>query len=382
MRKTSFKIGFNSPFRTGNELRNIDEAFKNHQLSGDGYFTDKCHRHFEEKYGFRKALLTTSCTDALEMAALLLDIRPGDEVIVPGYTFVSTANAFVLRGAEIVFADSLPDHPNVDPESVQRCITSRTKAIVPVHYAGVACDMDTINALAAPILAAVVEDAAQAIDAYYRNKPLGSIGTLGAFSFHETKNIYCGEGGMLTVNDPNLIKRAEIIREKGTNRSAFFRGEVDKYTWVDIGSSFLPGEMAAAFLHAQLEQTKLIQDRRVLLWNHYYRQLAWLEKSEKVKLPVVHDYATNNGHLFYLVCADIQLRDGLIRWLNERGVQALFHYQPLHLSPYYLGKHQPKKLPNCERFASCIVRLPLYHELKENEIDLICESIVEYFSKA
>lgn len=381
MSNARYQVGYNVPWRAGNELRYIDEAFRNYQLSGDGPFTKKCHDFFEEKYKFRKALLTNSCTDALELAAILLNIGPGDEVIVPSYTFVSTANAFALRGAEIIFADSGKDHPNIDAAEIEKLITKKTRAIVPVHYGGVACDMKKITALAAAHKIDVVEDAAQCIDAFCDDKPLGSFGTVGTFSFHETKNIHCGEGGMLTVNDEALIERAGIIRLKGTNRGAFERGEVDKYTWVDVGSSFAPGEMAAAFLYAQLEKLDVVQSKRMRLWNRYCTQLKPVEQEGKASLPVIPGYAGNNGHLFYLVCATESIRDGLIQWLDKRGVQALFHYQPLHSSPYFLQHHERRSLPNTERFARCIVRLPLFHELEENIADLICEEIISYFKQ-
>ena len=294
-------IPFNKPYFTGKETDYIKEAVALGKISGNGCFTQKCHHFFEERYGFRKCLLTTSCTDALEMAALLCDIKPGDEVIVPSYTFVSSALAFVRAGAKIVFADSQKSHPNINVNVLEPLITSKTKAVVPVHYAGVACDMNEMMSLAKDYNLIVVEDAAQAIDSYYGNHPLGSIGHLATFSFHETKNIISGEGGMLVVNDERLIRRAEIIWEKGTNRAEFFRGEVNKYNWVDIGSSFLPSEITSAFLYAQLEHLDDIQSKRIELWNYYYNKLKPLEDAQLCQLPIIPDYASNNAHIFYLI---------------------------------------------------------------------------------
>lgn len=375
-------IGFNKPFLTGKETAYIEEAVRNKKISGDGAFTKKCHAWFEQRYGFRKALLTTSCTDALEMAALLLDIQPGDEVIAPSYTFVSTVNAFVLRGAKIVFADSTAEHPNMDPAQVEALITPKTKAIIPVHYAGVACDMARIGNAAAKHNIPVVEDAAQAIDAYYSGKPLGSLGALAAFSFHETKNIISGEGGLLTVNDEQFVKRAEIIREKGTNRSAFFRGEVDKYGWVDIGSSFLPSEIIAAFLFAQLEQVERIQQKRLRTWNQYHEAFAPLEAAGKVRRPFIPDYATNNAHMYYLVCNSLDERSGLIEFLKSKNIQAVFHYLSLHKSPFYVEKHDGRALPHCDHFSDCLVRLPMYYELTDTETAQVCDAVTAYFLKA
>ncbi|MCX6027645.1 MAG: dTDP-4-amino-4,6-dideoxygalactose transaminase, partial [Chloroflexi bacterium] len=296
------KIPFNKPYLSGNEIEYIREAVASGKISGDGMFTRKCQRFFEERYGFGKSLLTTSCTDALEMAAILCDLQAGDEVIAPSYTFVSTVNAFVLRGAKIVFADSEATTPNIDVAQLESLITPRTRVIVPVHYAGMACDMDPILDLARRRDLFVVEDAAQAIQSFYKGRPLGSLGTFGAFSFHETKNIISGEGGMLTINDERFVPRAEIIREKGTNRSAFFRGEVDKYSWVDIGSSFLPSDIVAAFLYAQLENLEAIQARRLALWRLYAELLAPLETDGLLQRPVLPPYATNCAHMFYVVC--------------------------------------------------------------------------------
>jgi dTDP-4-amino-4,6-dideoxygalactose transaminase len=326
------KIPFNKPYLTGKETVYIKEAVASGKISGDGLFTNKCHQFFEDRYGFKKTLLTTSCTDALEMAAILCDIQPGDEVIAPSYTFVSTVNAFVLRGATIVFADSEATTPNIDVSQLEALITPNTKVIIPVHYAGMACDMGTILDIARKYNLFVVEDAAQAIESFYNEKPLGSLGHLSAFSFHETKNIISGEGGMLVVNDERFLPRAEVIREKGTNRSAFFRGEVDRYGWIDIGSSFLPSDIIAAFLFAQLEHLNNIQQKRKSIWNRYYQGLMPLEKKGHIKLPAIPQYATNNAHMFYILCEDRHKRTGLINYLKADGILAVFHY----LSLYFL----------------------------------------------
>lgn len=366
-------IDFNRPHLTGNELKYIQQAVvDNLKISGNGEFTKKCQHFFEEKYGFKKCLLTTSCTDALEMAAILCDIQPGDEVIVPSYTFVSSALAFVRAGAKIVFADSMERNPNIDAEEIEKLITPQTKVIVPVHYAGVACDMDRIMEIANRHGVLVVEDAAQAIDSFYKGRALGSIGHLAAFSFHETKNIVSGEGGMLVINDERFIRRAEIIWEKGTNRAEFFRGEVNKYGWCDTGSSFLPSEIIAAFLWAQLEEMGGIQAKRKQIWNEYYRLLKPVAEQGLFRLPDIPDYATNNAHMFYLVCGSIKERTALIRKLKENNIQAVFHYLSLHSSPYYRDKHDGRELPNCERYADCLVRLPVFFDLKQTDIEYIC----------
>jgi dTDP-4-amino-4,6-dideoxygalactose transaminase len=372
-------IGFNKPYLIGDEINYIAQAVSREKVSGNGYFTQLCHTFFETRFKFKKCLLTTSCTDALEMAAILIGIQPGDEVIVPSFTFVSTANAFVLRGAKIIFADSNPDEPNIAVSALEQLISPRTKAIVVVHYGGVACDMDKIMALAKNYNLFVVEDAAQAIDSYYNDTPLGKIGHLATFSFHETKNIIAGEGGMLVVNDEQFIKRAEIIWEKGTNRMAFFKGEVDKYNWVDIGSSFLPSEIIAAFLYAQLEKFDIIQNRRKQIWSFYYNGLRHLEKSGRVKLPVIPDYASCNGHLFYLVCENEKTRNALISYLKENNIYAVFHYLSLHKSPYFEGQHDQRILPNSDRFSSCLLRLPFFFELTEKEQLTVIAEIDKFF---
>ena len=516
-------IDFNRPHLTGKETHYIYQAVADGKLSGNGVFTKKCQQFFEERYGFKKCLLTTSCTDALEMAAILCDIQPGDEVIVPSYTFVSSALAFVRAGAKIVFADSIAENPNIDAEKIEALITPRTKAIVPVHYAGVACDMDRIMEIATRHNILVVEDAAQAIDSYYqpptnsprnggerdafktadpliyellkenaqrlRNNPteaeealwkylrdeqlgtkfrrqhiindsiadfvsletkliievdggyhndpeqreaddmrdkllksygfttlrvtneevlcdtdntvarikfavetqrklkalppygervgLGAVGHMSAFSFHETKNIIAGEGGMLCINDERFIRRAEIIWEKGTNRAEFFRGEVNKYGWVDTGSSFLPSEVIAAFLWAQLEHMDDIQARRKHLWELYNTSLSPLASrlSPNLALPNLPDYATNNAHMFYLVCKSLEQRTALIKHLKDNGIQAVFHYLSLHSSPYYMDKHDGRDLPECDRYADCLVRLPMFYDLKDEQVIEICNTI-------
>ncbi|HMB63281.1 MAG TPA: dTDP-4-amino-4,6-dideoxygalactose transaminase [Eudoraea sp.] len=366
------RIPFNRPFLTGKETDYIEQAVRSGKISGNGDFTRKCHRFFEQKYGFKKCLLTTSCTAALEMAAILIDIVAGDEIIVPSFTFVSSANAFVLRGATIVFADSYQENPNLDPELLEALITPKTKAIVVVHYAGIACDMDRIMEIAARHSLFVIEDAAQAIDSYYKGRPLGGIGHLGAFSFHETKNIISGEGGMLVVNDDRFLKRSEIIWEKGTNRSAFFRGETDKYSWVDIGSSFLPSEVIAAFLYAQLENLEHIQKARMKIWDRYFESFATEPNDFIIGLPVIPEYATNNAHMFFLVCSGKDERDALIRCLKKNDILAVFHYLPLHKSPFYKDKHDGRRLPNCERFAKGIIRLPFFYALlKKEQLEII-----------
>jgi dTDP-4-amino-4,6-dideoxygalactose transaminase len=377
-------IPFNKPFIAGNELNYIKEAVENSKISGDGLFTKKCHHFFETQYGFKKVLLTTSCTDALEMAAILLDIKEGDEIIAPSYTFVSTVNAFVLRGAKIVFADSNKNEPNIDVSKIESLITDKTKAIVPVHYAGVACDMDAIMELAVKHNLYVVEDAAQAIDSYYTGKDgvkkaLGSIGHLAAFSFHETKNIISGEGGMLTINDEKFIERAEIIREKGTNRSKFFRGEIDKYNWVDIGSSFLPSDIIAAFLYAQIENIDAIQTNRKKIWQTYFEELKPLQDEQLVQLPYLPSYSTNNGHMFYLVAKDVADRTRLINHLKENGIMAVFHYLSLHKSAYYKIQHGTSVLPNADFYEDCLVRLPLFFELSAEDQSRVAQCIKSYY---
>jgi len=374
-------IPFNKPFLTGKETQYIEQAVKSGKISGNGIFTQKCHEFFQERYGFKKCLLTTSCTDALEMSAILCDIQPGDEVIVPSFTFVSTANAFVLRGAKIIFADSREDHPGIDESKIESLITSRTKVIVPVHYAGIACDMDIIMDIANRHNLLVVEDAAQAVDSFYKGKPLGGIGHLGCFSFHETKNVQSGEGGMLVINDEQFSKRAEIIWEKGTNRSEFFRGEVDKYGWVDIGSSFLPSEVSAAFLFAQLENLDTIQNRRKLIWETYYDGLKSCDEKRIIKLPFVPEYATQNGHLFYIVFSNLGERTEMISKLKKDRIDSVFHYLSLHSSPYYSSRHDSRDLINADLFSNNLLRLPLFYELSNKHLEFIIRKINKHLQE-
>jgi dTDP-4-amino-4,6-dideoxygalactose transaminase len=354
-------IPFNRPYLTGHEAGCIAQAHRSGQLAGDGEFTRRCSRWLERQTGAAGALLTHSCTAALEMAALLLGVGPGDEVVMPSFTFVSTANAFVLRGAVPVFVDIRPDTLNIDERRVEAAITPRTKAIVVVHYGGVACDMDSILAIAARYGLRVVEDAAQGLMAGWRGRALGSIGDLGAVSFHETKNIVCGEGGAILVNDRSLMARAEVIREKGTDRSRFFRGEVDRYTWVDAGSSFLPGELTAAFLWAQMEQAQAITTRRLALWERYHALLAEAEDSGLLQRPSIPTGAVHNAHLYRVMLPDLETRTRVIASLKAAGIQAVFHYVPLHSSP--AGRRWGRcagELPETDRAASCLLRLPLW----------------------
>jgi dTDP-4-amino-4,6-dideoxygalactose transaminase len=354
-------IPFNKPYMTGRELWYIAQAHTKGHLSGDGMFTKKCHEWLESTTGTRKALLTHSCTAALEMAALLADIGPGDEVIMPSFTFVSTANAFVLRGAVPVFIDIRPDTLNLDEQKIEQAITPRTKAIVAVHYAGVGCDMDAIMAIAQRHALLVIEDAAQGIQSTYKGRPLGTIGHLGAYSFHETKNIISGEGGALLVNDERFIERAEIIREKGTNRSKFFRGEVDKYTWVDVGSSYLPSELVAAFLYAQIEQAEQITASRLDLWDYYHTQFADLEEAGMLRRPLVPETCEHNAHMYYILLQDETTRSKLIARLKQEGIHCVFHYVPLHSSP--MGRQVGRtagSMDNTDYFSERLLRLPLW----------------------
>jgi dTDP-4-amino-4,6-dideoxygalactose transaminase len=372
-------IPFNQPCVTGVELEYIRQAIQsNKKLAGDGPFTKECHKFFENSFGIHRALLTTSCTAALEMAALLLNIEPGDEVIIPSFTFVSSANAFALRRAKLVFADSSADNPNIDPEGIEALITSRTRAIVVVHYAGVACDMNRIVSIARKYNIDLVEDAAQAVDSYYLGRALGTIGRFGTFSFHETKNIVCGEGGLLAVNQYQDAERAEIIREKGTNRSAFFRGEVAKYSWVDIGSSYLPSELNAAYLFGQIQCLTKVQSRRVAIWNRYRTNLSDLH-AKGIGLPNVPTWATVNGHMFYLVCPNYQVRARLIDYLKMNGVFAVFHYLSLHGSEYFKNQHDRRPLLNSDKFSDQLVRLPFYYALTDVQIDLVSSLVIDFF---
>ncbi|MDA8669835.1 dTDP-4-amino-4,6-dideoxygalactose transaminase [Flavobacteriales bacterium] len=371
-------IPFNKPYLTGKETSYLTVAVKQGKISGNGHYTKLCQNYFTQQLKNEKSLCTTSCTDALEMCAILTNIKPGDEVIMPTYTFVSTANAFILRGAKVVFVDSRKDHPGMDEELIEELITEKTKAIVVVHYAGVACDMDQVVKIAERNKLIVIEDAAQAIESYYKGKALGSIGDLGTFSFHETKNIQCGEGGLLSINNPIYKERAEIIWEKGTNRSAFWRGEVDKYKWVDIGSSFLPSELNTSFLFAQLEKIEEIQYKRKNIWNQYFNGLKKLENFDVV-LPEIPTYATNNAHLFYLICRSSEERTGIISFLKSQDIMAVFHYISLHDSPYFFEKHDGRPMPNSKRYENCLLRLPLWVNMNDSQVNYVIQKVLEFY---
>ncbi|MDX4065364.1 dTDP-4-amino-4,6-dideoxygalactose transaminase [Aliarcobacter skirrowii] len=376
-------IPFNKPPYTGNEEKYVLESMKSSKISGDGEFTKKCHKWFEEKLECKKALLTTSCTHALEMAAILLDIKEGDEVIMPSYTFVSTANAFVLRGAKIVFVDIRPDTMNIDETKIEEAITSKTKVIVPVHYAGVACEMDTIMDIAKRYNLFVVEDAAQGMMSTYKGKALGTIGHLGAFSFHETKNYTsAGEGGLLIINDENFVQRAEIIREKGTNRSLFFRGMVDKYSWVDIGSSYLMNDMSAAYLWGNLEKADEINQNRLNSWQKYYDGLKELENRGFIELPKIPDGCVQNAHMFYIKVKDLEERTALLDYLKENGINAVFHYVPLHTAPAgeKFGRFEGVDIFTTNE-SERLIRLPMYYGLNNNEINKVLGVINGFFGK-
>ncbi len=375
------KIPFNKPHFTGREVYHLSQAAVIGKLSGNGNYTKQCQQFFEQRYSIKKVLLTTSCSDALEMSALLSDIKPGDEVIIPSYTFVSTANAFVLRGARILFVDSMAINPNIDAEKIEALITKKTKVIVVVHYGGVACDMDHIMEIASRYNLIVVEDAAQAVESCYKGKQLGTFGSYGTFSFHETKNITSGEGGMIAVNDASKVNQAEIMWEKGTNRAAFARGEVEKYEWVAVGSSFLPNELTAAFLYAQLENIDEIQQKRLKIWNYYYEKLSNAGLSDHISLPVIPDYAKHNGHLFYITVRSMKIRDSLLNYMHALGVNAVFHYLSLHNSPYFKRLHDGRNLPNAERYSSTLLRLPFYYSLTEEEIDFVVDNIRDFFKQ-
>jgi len=373
-------IRFNKPYLAGKEIRYISKALESGKTSGNKDFTKKCHQYFGEHYGFKHNLLTTSCTGALEMSALLTNLQPGDEVIMPSYTFVSTANPFMLRGAKIVFADSYKNHPNIDHTKIENLITKKTKAIVVVHYAGFACAMDELLEIAKKHNLFLIEDAALALDSYYKDKPLGSFGDFSTFSFHETKSISCGEGGLLVINNEKYANRAEIIWEKGTNRASFFRGEVDKYGWVDIGSSFLMSDILAAYLYGQLENLEEIQTKRKNIWNYYHKNLEDL-KDKGIGLPVIPPHSTVNGHLYYLVCENLQQRTDLIQYLQENNIHAVFHYLSLYSSKAYKDKHDGRLLPNCDKFSNCLVRLPLFYELNKENQNYIIDKILGFFKK-
>jgi dTDP-4-amino-4,6-dideoxygalactose transaminase len=374
-------IPFNKPPKTGNEEKYVIQSINSPYISGDGEFTKRCHQWFEEKLGCKKALLTTSCTHALEMAAMLLDIQEGDEVIMPSYTFVSTANAFVLRGAKIVFVDIRSDTMNIDESKIEDAITDKTKAIVPVHYAGVSCEMDTVMDIAKKYNLFVVEDAAQGMMSSYKGKSLGTIGHLGTFSFHETKNYTsAGEGGLLIINDERFIERAEIIREKGTNRSQFFRGMVDKYSWVDIGSSYLLNDVSAAYLWGQLEKADKIYSDRMNSWNHYYQGLKELKNLGHIELPIIPDNCVHNAHMFYIKVRDLKIRTRLLDYLKDNDILSVFHYVPLHSSK---AGRRFGEFRGSDRYTTVeserLIRLPLYYGLSKKEIDVIIKTIEDFY---
>ncbi len=373
-------IPFNKPYLPLVSMKYMVQAAMSGTIAGNGKYTKLCHRFFEERFGFNKVLLTSSCTDALEMASILTNIQPGDEVILPSFTFMSTANAFLLRGAKLVFADTQEEVPNIDPIQIETLITPATRVIVVVHYSGLACDMDRIMQIANRHNLLVVEDASHAIESYYKDEPLGSIGHLGAFSFHETKNIISGEGGMLAVNHEPFLERAEIIWEKGTNRAAFQRGEVDKYQWMDMGSSFLPSDALAAFLYAQVKRFRKIQRQRKWIWWEYHERLLNLEEKGYLLRPVIPEHATVNGNMFYITLPDKSTRDALLDYLRSNGIQAVFHYFPLHSSPYFNEKHDGRELPNTDRFSDTILRLPFFYSLKKREMEYVVNAIEKFFN--
>jgi dTDP-4-amino-4,6-dideoxygalactose transaminase len=376
----NYRIPFNKPCVSESELKNVSEAVTMGKLSGNGFFTKSCNNFFEKRYCFKKVLLTSSCTQALEMVGILLDLKPNDEIILPAYTFVSTANAFVLRGAKLVFCDSENQHPNIDVRQIEKLITPKTRAIVIVHYAGVACDMTKIMELSKKYNLFVIEDSAHAIDSFHldargEKKALGTFGDFATFSFHETKNIICGEGGMLVINNEQFFERADIIWEKGTNRKAFLNGEVAKYDWVDIGSSFLPSEITAAFLWGQIERLDLIQEKRRRLWENYHNRLADWARQHDISLPFIPAYSIQNYHIFYLICQDELQRDQIINHLGKNEILAVFHYQSLHKSKFFDSLHDHRDLKHADRFSSNLVRLPLFYDLKNDEV---IDCLLEY----
>jgi dTDP-4-amino-4,6-dideoxygalactose transaminase len=372
-------IPFNKPFVSGQELDYIKDVISLGRLSSGGKYSDFCQKFFLTRFPAGKSLLTQSCTVALEMAALLINIRPDDEIIMPSYTFVSTANAFLLRGAKIVFADSSPQTPNMEAAQIERLITGSTKAIVVVHYAGIACDMDPILELVRKYKLLLIEDAAHALDAFYKGKALGSFGDLSAFSFHETKNITAGEAGLLVVNREHDVARAEVLYDKGTNRASFLRGQTENYQWMDIGSSYAPSEVTAAFLYAQLQQLETVTRRRKEMWTYYQERLGVLASKGMFKLPVAPDYAEGNGHICYFMCSGKLERNALIAFLKIRNIQATFHYHSLHSSNYFSAKHDGRNLPNSDRYASCLIRLPMYFDLTREIIDKVCNALDEFY---
>ncbi len=367
-------------FITGKELELMQHVINEGAISGNGHYTHQCQKFFEERYGFGKTYLTSSCTDALEMCALLLNLRDGDEIILPSYTFVSTANAFEIHGAQLVFCDSENNCPNIDADKIEALITSKTRAIVVVHYAGISCEMDKIKAIAKKNNLILIEDAALALDSFYKEIPLGKWGDLSTFSFHDTKNITCGEGGLLVINNESFLVKAELIWEKGTNRSAFLRGDADQYEWISKGSSFLPSELSAAFLYAQLLSINEIQEKRVKLFNKY---LDFFKNSENTFLlaPFISNDRKINGSIFYLIAANENLAESFIKYLNEQGIKAVSHYRPLHNSRYFKSNYKGEKLVNCERFSKTVIRLPLYTELSENDFTFIVKKIKTFIYK-
>ncbi len=374
------KIIFNKPYITGNEFKYIKQAIYSGHISGNGKFSKKVENFFNIKFGFSSSFVTTSCTDALEMSAILSNLDTKDEVIIPSYTFVSTANAFALRGAKIIFADSEKNTPNIDVSKISKLISNKTKAILVMHYGGIACNMDPIIELAKKNNLLVIEDAAQSINSYYKGVPLGSIGNFGTFSFHQTKNIVSGEGGLLVVNDKSFSKRAEIIYEKGTNRTQFMRGEIEKYGWVDIGSSFLASDIISAFLFAQLEKIEIIQNMRLKIWNQYNNNLKALLAINPLMLPCIPNYATNNAHVFYILCNNSNERKNLIKYLNKNRVNATFHYSALHRSQFYKKNYKGENLNESIKWSSCLLRLPIYPDLKLNDVDYISSLILKFYN--
>lgn len=370
-------IPFNKPYLE-NCTKYLQQVVASGEINGNAMFTKKCHSFFNRYFG-AQTLLTTSGTDALEMATLLADIKPGDEVIVPSFSFVSTANPFLLRGAKVIFADNCIEYPNIDITSIDELITPRTRAVVPVHYGGIACDMGRLVSLSEKYSFEIIEDAAHAIGGKFNGKLLGTFGRFGTLSFHETKNITAGEGGLIILNNINDFERAEIVWEKGTNRNAFHRGEINKYEWVDIGSSFLPSDINAAVLYSQLEELESIQNRRISIWKNYFEGFKSLAESGKLLLPKLPDYASINGHLFFLECESQNVRDKLIAYLRRKGIHAVFHYLPLHLSPFFKEKHDGRTLKNSVRFSQRIIRLPLYCELKNDEQSYIINTVKKFF---
>jgi len=378
----NINIPFNKPSIIGKELYYIAQAVINEKISGDGVFSNKCAKLIQDRYKIKKVLLTTSCSTALDMASILINIKHGDEVILPSFTFVSTANSFLIRGAKLKFIDIRKDTLNIDENKIEEAITPKTRAIIVVHYAGVSCGMDKIMEIAKKNKLYVIEDAAHGMESTYDGKYLGTIGDIGCYSFHETKNITCGEGGAILINNQDFLERAEIIREKGTNRSKFFRGETERYTWIDVGSSYLPSEILSAFLYAQLENVEMITRERLNLWKYYYDNLEDLEKKGFIRRPIIPGDCTHNGHLFYIILKNNTVRDLLLKYLRSRGILAVFHYLPLHLSP--MGKkmgYREGQLPVTEETSSCLVRLPLFYGLSRLEQDIVLDNLTKFFYK-